>query len=91
MATWTVEISVANLDAKLVNITATRTGAETDVFALNNVSLDSHDNPLSQIRAEIGAALWQKHLDKASSDTKINALLSGYETALESDMNGMET
>ena len=41
-------------------------------------------------QAEYGA-LWQKHLDKASSDTKINALLSGYETALESDMNGMET
>ena len=90
MATWTVEISVADLSAKLVNVAATRTGDDVRVFHLNGVSVDTHDKPLAQIRAEVGEALWRKYQDGIAKETKIAAMLSGWEAPLASDLNEME-
>ena len=91
MATWTVEIEVANLQAKQANVTATRTdGVDVREFELARVSVDTHDKPIEQIRAEVGAALWDKYQEDIVERAKIDALLTGWEAALATDLNDME-
>jgi hypothetical protein len=91
MATWTVEIEVADLDAKLVNVTATRTdGVDIRTYALKGVSADTHDKTLSEIRAIVSAELWAAYQAELAKEAKVATLLAGWETALASDLNALE-
>ncbi|MHC4984175.1 MAG: hypothetical protein ACYTF6_13535 [Planctomycetota bacterium] len=92
MATWDVEIAVVDLQSKQVNITATRTDVDdVRVYTLRRVNVDTHDRPLAEIRAEIGAKLWGMYQAELAADGQVATLLSGWEIALESDLNGMES
>ena len=92
MASWEITIEIANLDSKLANVTATRTDGEViEHFNLHGVSVDTRDKPLSGIRAAVVARLWAMHEKNAADNAKIAALLAGWQAALVSDLNALET
>lgn len=91
--TWDVEIDVLNLGEKRLRVTGTRTDdapeALTPVWSLVAYGqVDTEDLPGS--RAKVIGRLWgawQEYLDRES---QIEALLAGWEAALESDLDTLE-
>ena len=90
--TWTVRAEVANLNSKLANVTATRTEGElVKEFTLRNMSLDTHDKPEEVIRAAIVAKVEEEYVKAVAADVKAAAILAGWEAALATDLNALET
>jgi len=92
MATWTVKINVVNLSAKQADVVGTRTdGVDIREYTLSRVSVDTHDKPLSQIRAEVVAKIYEKFQEDEVARAATVTLISGWEAALATDLNALET
>jgi len=91
-ATWTVKIDVADRSAKLVNVTGTRTdGADVRVYALNGVSVDTHDTPLATIKTQVVNALYAAYAKQVANTATDAALIAGWEAALATALNAKES
>lgn len=90
-ATWIVKIEVANLACKLANVTGVRTnGADVRTYTLQGVSVDLHDKPLATIKTQVTNALYAMYTADVAQVSAITTLLSGWEAALATALNGKE-
>lgn len=89
MASWTVTIEATNLAQKRVRVTGVRTdGLDVRTYTVEG-QVDIADLPTS--RQKIVDRLYGAYQEDAARDSQIATLLTGWEAALESDLNALES
>lgn len=93
--TWVVKIKVVDLARKEASVTATRTDDSVDppkVFTktIKSVLVDTTVKPLVQIRANVIDMIWADYQEKVEAEQGAAALLEGWESVLESDLDAKE-
>ena len=96
MVTWDLEIGIVDLARKEASVRATRTDdsvdpPETRLFTIDSIIVDTNLKPLAEIKDDIVNNIWGHYQADIMAEQQIVALLSGWETALENDLNTLET
>ena len=89
MANWSVSIVVTDRVAKRVRATGVRTDGEDE----RSYSVDSEVDTanLSASRQKVVDGLWAAYQAEITCELEEATLIAGWETALEGDLNGLET
>lgn len=92
--TWDVEIEVRSLADKLLRVVATRTDdvpipAHVWSYSVEG-KVDTSEHTLAEIRLALVNQIWANWLEYSTNEREVNALLSGWESDLETDLQAKE-
>ena len=91
MATWATTITVKDLHNKIISVTGVRTdGEDVRTYTLSG-NIDMTGRTLVSLRDEIVDRLWKIYQADIDKETNIATLISGYENALNTALDALES